>query len=148
MSRTDWEVPMNEADKISGDRRRDRRYEIALDVKWKLIRRRKVLDSGIGRTRDLSSGGILLETERPLPVGLNLELSVNWPVMLHNVTTMQLVISGKIVRSKGRLVAVKMVQHEFRTTGVPSDHRTVLAAAARNPLALLGGSRQAGGYGK
>jgi PilZ domain len=138
---TDWELPGNEPDRISGDRRHDKRYEIALDAKWKLIRRRKVLDTGTGRTVDLSSGGILIDAGRPLPVGLNLELSVIWPVMLHNVAPLQLVISGKIVRAKGKQAAIRMIQHEFRTIGVPTEHRAVLAAAARSPLAFLGGNQ-------
>jgi hypothetical protein len=29
-----------------------------------------------------------------------------------------------------------MVQHEFRTVGVPTDSRTVLAAAAHSPAAF------------
>ena len=134
---TDWEVPNNEPDKISGDRRRDKRYEIDLEVKWKLIRRRKVLDTGTGRTMDISSGGLLLEAERPLPVGLNLELSITWPVMLHNVAPLQLVVSGRIVRARGKQVAVRMVQHEFRTLGVPAEHRSNVTSTLRTPLAFL-----------
>lgn len=133
----DWEMANSEADKISGDRRRDKRYEIGLDVKWKLIRRRKVLDTGIGRTIDLSSGGILLEAERPLPMGLNLELSITWPVMLHNVAPLQLVVAGRIVRSRGKQVAIRMIQHEFRTLSMPGENRTVPASTTRNPLAFL-----------
>ena len=66
------------ADKIAGDRRSDRRYDIALDLRWKVIRRRRVLDAGTGTTLDLSSGGILFETDRQLPNGLNVELSITF----------------------------------------------------------------------
>ena len=122
---------------IAGDRRDDRRYDIQLDLRWKLIRRKRVLETGTGRTLDLSSGGILFETDRPLPVGLNVELSVAWPVMLHNVASMQLVISGRIVRAAGQRTAIQMTQHEFRTMGVPTEHRNVLAIASRTPVTLL-----------
>jgi c-di-GMP-binding flagellar brake protein YcgR len=145
MNHSDWELSAPESDKISGDRRRDKRYEICLDAKWKLIRRRKVLDTGIGRTLDMSSGGLLLETERPLPLGLNLELSVTWPVMLHNVAPLQLVISGRIVRAKGKHVAVRMMQHEFRTMGVSSEHRTAPAPGARTPMAFFNPTREDAG---
>src|SRR3954470_22339881 len=108
-------------DTISGDRREDRRYGIHLEVKWKLIRRRRVLDTGTGKTLDLSSGGLLFDPGRHLPEGLNVELSITWPVLLHNVAPLQLVVSGRIVRASARSVAVRTVQHEFRTAGVPSD---------------------------
>jgi c-di-GMP-binding flagellar brake protein YcgR len=134
---TDWELSAPEPDKISGDRRRDRRYEVCLDVKWKLIRRRKVLDTGTGRTVDLSSGGILIEAERPLPVGLNLELSITWPVLLHEVAPLQLVVAGRIVRARGKHVAIRKVQHEFRTVGVPSEQRAALGAGTRPQVAVL-----------
>jgi hypothetical protein len=143
MTHTDWELPTNEPDRIAGDRRRDKRYEIGLEVKWKLIRRRKVLDTGAGRTMDLSSGGILLEADRPLPVGLNLELSITWPVMLHNVAPLQLMVSGRIVRSRGKQVAIRMMQHEFRTIGtVTAEHRAVPASTLKTPLAFLSSPRE------
>lgn len=113
---------------IAGERRGDRRYSLLLDLRWKLIRRRKVLDAGTGRTMDLSSGGILFDAGRHLPAGLNIELSISWPALLHNVAPMQLTVSGKIVRAHGTLVGVRIAQHEFRTTGVPVD-RNALAAA-------------------
>jgi hypothetical protein len=125
------------AESIGGDRRFDRRYQLQLEVRWKLIRRRKVQDTGVGRTIDLSSGGILFDAARPLPVGLNVELAISWPVLLHNVAPMQLVASGRIVRSIGSYAAIQLTQHEFRTVGTPPDQRQVLAAASRTPTALL-----------
>ena len=110
-------------DQIAGDRREDRRYQLQLECKWKLIRRRKVLDTGTGHTIDVSSGGLLFDAGRHLPEGLNVELSIAWPVLLHNVAPMQLVASGKIVRSNGRHAAIHTVTHEFRTAGVSADHR-------------------------
>ena len=102
---------------ISGERRSDRRYRIQLDLRWKLIRRRKVQDIGAGRTVDLSSGGVCFDAGRPLPAGLNVELSIAWPVLLHNVAAMQLAVSGRIVRSQGMQAAVRITHHEFRTMG-------------------------------
>jgi len=107
-----------------------------LDVKWKLIRRRRVLDSGTGHTIDVSSGGMLFDAGRHLPEGLNVELSVAWPVLLHNVAPMQLVASGKIVRTNGCHIAFETVAHEFRTTGVPADQRNVPSNAGNEPTFL------------
>jgi hypothetical protein len=132
---------------IAGDRRYDKRYHLQLELRWKLIRRRKIQDTGAGRTIDLSSGGVLFEASRPLPEGLNVELSIAWPVLLHNVAPMQLVVSGKIVRSAGGYTAILINAHEFRTVGVPSDHRQALASAARGPL-LVGSGAGFNGYNR
>lgn len=130
-----WEKRTTEGDGIAGDRRQDRRYELQLDVKWKLIRRRRVLDTGTGQTVDMSSGGVLFDAGRHLPEGLNVELSITWPVLLHNIAPMQLVAAGRIVRSSGRRVAIETVQHEFRTVGVHAESRSLLPQANR-PLSM------------
>jgi hypothetical protein len=137
---------VNEVEGIAGDRRFDRRYQIQLELRWKLIRRKKIQDTGAGHTVDLSSGGVLFDAGRPLPAGLNVELSVAWPVLLHNVAPMQLVVSGRVVRSNGSQAAVQITQHEFRTVGIPADHRQVLATAARTPGVLL--NSDLSGYNK
>jgi len=120
-----WDDQIKEADvtTIAGDRRRDRRYLIQLDLRWKLIRRKRVLDTGAGRTIDVSSGGICFETERPLHPGLNVELSIAWPVLLHKTSPLQLVVSGRILRIHGNRSAVVMTQHEFRTVAPAASSR-------------------------
>jgi len=123
---------------IGGERRDDRRYSLALDLKWKLVRRRKVLDSGSGRTLDLSSGGILFDAGRQLPAGLHVEMSIAWPALLHDIAPMQLVVAGRIVRSEAGRVAIQMTQHEFRTIG-GADPRPVprfssLLVSSRTPI--------------
>jgi c-di-GMP-binding flagellar brake protein YcgR len=138
----------NTADQIAGDRRSDRRYSIQLDLRWKLIRRKRVLETGTGRTVDLSSGGIMFDAGRSLPAGLNVELSVSWPVMLHNTAPMQLVIAGRIVRSERHLVAVLMNLHEFRTMGTATEHAMVGAPRAVGGWAAARGARRGdGGWG-
>jgi hypothetical protein len=133
-----WGKPVSESDAIGGDRRQDRRYQLQLELKWKLIRRRRLLDTGAGRTIDISSGGIRFDAGRHLPEGLNVELAISWPVLLHNVAPMQLVATGKIVRCDGRQVAIQTVQHEFRTVGTASERPAVLAVPPRDPSMLAG----------
>lgn len=123
-----------ESDAISGDRRQDRRYHLQLELRWKLIRRRRVLDTGTGYTLDLSSGGVLFDAGRHLPEGLTAELWITWPVLLHNTSPLQLVASGKIVRAIGRHVAIQTNQHEFRTAGAHDDGRTPAPVPSRTWL--------------
>jgi PilZ domain len=136
-STTGWGEVLNEQS-IGGDRRHDRRYDIQLELRWKLIRRRRVIETGCGRTIDLSSGGVLFETGCELPVGLNVELSVAWPVRLHNIAPLQLTVQGRIVRSANGWAAVRSVQHEFRTVAGVHDHRATTAAEIRAAGIFLG----------
>jgi hypothetical protein len=98
-------------------------------MRWKLLRRRRVLDQGAGRTLDLSSSGILFESSREFPAGLNVELSITWPVLLHNVSPLQLVAVGRIVRAEGGRAAMRMTQHEFRTMAAPGEQRRMPVTA-------------------
>jgi hypothetical protein len=121
---------------IHGDRRKDRRYQIFLELRWKLIRRRKVLFAGEGRTLDVSSSGLLFDAGRILPAGLNVELSVAWPALLREEIPLQLVIGGRIVRTQGNLAGIRIVQHEFKTLAgdarrIPSS--SLVFSSARNP---------------
>ncbi len=128
-----------EAPVIHGDRRSDRRYPLELELRYKLIRRKKVLETGYGRTLDMSSGGILFETARPLPPGLTIELSVSWPVLLRNTAPLKLVVIGRVVRNEANCTAVRMLQHEFRTQGA----RDLIARAAFAADSVSGGVQPA-----
>ena len=111
----------SEPEGIAGERRGHRRYGIQLELKWNLLRRRQILETGAGRTFDLSSSGIIFYAGRTLPEGLNVELSIAWPVLLNNVAPMQLTVAGRIVRSEDCMIAIEMLQHEFRTAGIPAE---------------------------
>ena len=124
--------PAPQVEAINGERRQDRRYHLQLGLKWKLIRRRRVLDTGTGHTIDVSSGGVLFDAGRHLPEGLNVELSISWPVLLHNVAPLQLVAAGKIVRGDGHRVAMQTMQHEFRTMGAADERRNLPPASTGN----------------
>jgi hypothetical protein len=128
-SAKDWNERRNGPTGIGGERRGDRRYELQLDIQWKLVHRRRVLDSGTGRTRDISSHGILFETGRALPSGSHLEVAVAWPALLHGTAQMKLIADGHVVRSDQICTAIRMTRHEFRTAGIPADRAMPLAAA-------------------
>jgi hypothetical protein len=136
-----------QGESIAGDRRADRRYGLHLDLKWKLIRRRRILDSGTGNTIDLSSGGVMFDAGRHLPEGLNVEVAISWPVLLHSVAPLQLVISGRIVRAKGRHVAIRTMQHEFRTAATPGG-RDILPGGRKTVSPVMAGPAVFATFGK
>jgi hypothetical protein len=126
-----WDQESKTTERIAGDRRSDKRYSMMLDLRWKLIHRRRVVDSGEGRTLDVSGGGVRFESGRPLPEGLNVELAISWPMLLRGIAPMQLVVQGRILRSHGGQIAIRMIQHEFRTVGVPAKVLSAPSKAAR-----------------
>jgi hypothetical protein len=125
-----------QAQEIGGDRRMSKRYGMELQLRWKLIRRRRTIESGTGTTIDLSSGGILFDAGADLPAGLSVELSIAWPVLLHDVAPMQLFVAGRIVRSGAGWAALRTAAHEFRTMGVPMEQRRPLANAKTPPMRI------------
>ena len=142
-----WDPGNRAPDSIAGNRRADRRYSMLLDLRWKLIHRKRVLDSGEGSTIDLSSGGVRFESSRALPTGLNVELAISWPVFLRGVTPTQLMVHGRIVRSEGGQIAIRMIQHEFRTVRTPGNHGdapTNRARPRRPVLATVHGTASPG----
>lgn len=139
MAQMQWPGDVEQVDSIKGDRRHDRRYRIHLELRWKLIRRQRVLDTGVGQTLDLSSGGIRFDPGRQLPIGLHVELAIAWPVLLRNKASMQLIVSGRIVRAGQNGTAIAMVQHEFRTTGTVASSQKK-GASSLPPSVLLPGS--------
>ena len=119
------------------DRRSSRRYNIALNLRWKLLHGKQ--NSGTGTTIDLSTGGVLFETDHELRAEAEIELSIAWPVLLRKVAPLKLVVGGEVVRVMDRRVAVRAWRYEFRTVGIPLDHRradhpTLVAQAPRGSL--------------
>jgi hypothetical protein len=114
--------------RIGGDRRSDRRYSLELEARWSVASRAGV-ESGEGRTVNLSSGGILLETGCALPVGGRVELWIAWPALLQTVAPRQLRVQGLVVRSEHGRTAIRIVRVKFRAAGkaacatAPAWHR-------------------------
>jgi hypothetical protein len=132
-----WGDNLQKGDAIGGERRGAKRYGMQLQLRWRLIRRRREIDVGTGRTIDMSSAGILFEAGCDLGTGLNVELSIAWPVLLNNVKPMQLCITGKIVRSGDGWAAIRTVTHEFRTAGSAIGQRPMLVNATRTPGMMI-----------
>jgi len=101
------------------DQRARGRYPIRLELQYKLLRGTRVERAGTGKTLNISSHGVLFETEDLLPSRGLVELAMQWPFLLHGVCGLNLVMRGRIVRSagNGKATAVRADFHEFRTAG-------------------------------
>src|SRR3954466_1070670 len=105
------------ANRREHDRRSKKRFNIQQAVRYKLSYRQRIAETGVGKTVNVSSGGVWITTESTLTPGLPVELSMNWPVLLHDACPMKLMIYGSVVRSSGKAAAISIERYEFRTQG-------------------------------
>ena len=116
------------------ERRIKRRFQIDQEVKYKMLYGQRIAETGVGRTMNVSSGGVWFSTENMLTSGMPVELSMTWPVLLNESCPMKLMIYGCVVRSNERGAAVAIERYEFRTQG-SRNFQTAAAATAEMRLA-------------
>jgi hypothetical protein len=100
----------------NADRRSAVRFPIEREVRYKVFSR-NTIETGSGKTVNMSSNGVLFTTERTLNPGERLEVAVNWPAHLDNKCPLKLVTAGRVVRSEGDRAAIAIERYEFRTQG-------------------------------
>jgi PilZ domain len=99
---------------ISLERRSKIRYPVALNVRYHTIGKARRI-SGIGRTVNMSSDGLLIATDQRTEVGARIELNIEWPSMLDGQIPLQLVATGKVVRCLAFGFAFSFTRYQFRT---------------------------------
>lgn len=103
--------------KTDRERRIKRRFPIDQEVRYKMLYGQRIAETGVGRTTNISSGGVWFSSENMLTSGMPVELSMNWPVLLNDSCPMKLMIYGCVVRSNEKGAAVAIERYEFRTQG-------------------------------
>jgi hypothetical protein len=103
---------------LGSDRRAGVRFPVSLEVRYSIAGRRGSVETGSGRTIDMSSSGLSFTADRPLLVGQNLDVSIDWPARLDDDVQLQLVVSGVVVRTDGAVIALRIERHEFSTRRV------------------------------
>jgi hypothetical protein len=101
----------------TADRRETNRFPVREEVRYRVLHAKGPPASGVGKTLDIGSGGILFTTEERLPMGRLVEVAVNWPVRLDGACPLRFVAVGKIVRSEATKAVVQIDRYEFRTRG-------------------------------
>ena len=99
------------------ERRSKRRFQIEQEVRYKMLYGQRIAETGAGRTINISSGGVWFTTESMLTMGMPVELSMNWPVLLNDSCPMKLMIYGCVVRAHDGGAVVAIERYEFRTQG-------------------------------
>jgi len=64
----------------------------------------------------MSSCGLLIASEEAIVrTGARLQLTVDWPFLLHGITPLQLIVSCRVTRCRAEEFAVKLDQYQFKT---------------------------------
>src|SRR5260370_22149125 len=115
--------------KSDRERRIKRGLRIDQEVRYKMLYGQRSAETGVGRTLNISSGGVWFSTENMLTSGMPVELSMNWPVLLNDSCPMKLMIYGCVIRSNEKGAAVAIERYEFRTQGSRTFQGTVAPPA-------------------
>lgn len=65
---------------------------------------------------NISSCGLLIVSDEALVrAGERLQLTVDWPLLLHGITPLQLIVSCRVTRCLREEFAVALDQYQFKT---------------------------------
>ena len=100
------------------ERRVKFRYPLDLSVRFRFLSGSAF--SAAGHVVNVSSGGVLVVSERPVPqhdicVGSEVEMSFAWPARLDGKIPLQLCAVGRVVRSGTFEFAAVFERYQFRT---------------------------------
>jgi hypothetical protein len=123
---------MNSINDLPVERRKKTRFTMNRELRYKVQEDDTIVESGMGTTLDVCSGGVAFLIEHEVPAGSFIELSISWPALLQDSCPMRLIVFGRVLRSEGKKSACTVDKYEFRTQG-----RAVRPAApARNDSML------------
>ncbi len=97
------------------ERRRKTRFPMRRELRYKWVKQGIGAEAGHGETVDIASGGVSFATERPVPAGAYVELSISWPVLLDHSCPMRLNVFGRVIRAEAGRCACTIEKYEFRT---------------------------------
>jgi hypothetical protein len=106
------------------NRRSSARFPLQEPLTYR-IKHSKHARGGAGTCLNISSGGILFTTPERLLVGWSIEVSMNWPALLHGACPLKFVATGPVVRTEDGRAAIRIDRYEFRTRATQPRLETV-----------------------
>lgn len=117
------------------ERRASRRFPIEQEMYYRVMDHRAAApESGMGRTVDISSGGVRFGTDRRLRSGKRVEVSIDWPARLEGGCLLKFVAVGRVVRAEDTRAVVSIEQYEFRTRRAKDAESGASEKPFRTPL--------------
>ena len=105
---------------------------IERDVRYTVMGGKKsIKQGGLGKTLNMSSGGVLFTIEYALLEKQRVEVAVNWPAKLNGEVALQLVAVGSVVRASETQAAIAIERYEFKTCTSGAFNEDKAAKASR-----------------
>jgi len=96
------------------NRRRVQRFNLRLNLRYRLSEKGVEHRWTTGTTRDLSREGLGIKPRRTLPVGSHIEIRIEWPALYESIYPVELQVTGFVIRSENsRAAAVRISSHRF-----------------------------------
>jgi len=116
-------------DSSDNERRINDRFPLENALRYRFPETKSSGEPGTGQTLNMSSSGMLLKVESPLPIGQKIEVSVDWPAQLNATCGLKLVAMGKVIRSGPDVAAVSIEKYDFRTRATKAVEVAATASA-------------------
>jgi hypothetical protein len=94
------------------------RYPISMELQY--TTRERVRRVGMGRTQFISSRDVVFVTDQPMESGTKVEISISWPVLLHEKVPLKLVLEAEVTGRQETALTARIVKYQFRTRRVPA----------------------------
>jgi hypothetical protein len=135
--RREWGHAVGASGTMNIERRFKARYPVELNVRYQTYGQTTPV-SGVGRTINFSSSGVLVAASETVADGARLKLVIEWPSLLNGTTPLQLITLGRVVRSSASGFAVALEHYQFRTMkrsakGLASGVAAALTVAGEVP---------------
>jgi hypothetical protein len=113
--------------KLDVERRSSNRYDVHLQIHYRVSQRGGIERNGTGTTYDMSSTGLRFRSRKPLPVGSHLEMVIEWPARYGDIYPINLHATGFVVRNESGRTAVRVTSRKFRVLSSPAQSIPVSA---------------------
>jgi|GEM_PF-883936 len=96
------------------ERRSKVRFPLDLRVSYRTLEREAPF-AGEGSVVNMNGRGILVSSRQNIGIGARMELSIEWPSLLHGRVPLRFVTQGQVVRCDESSFAVILAKYQFRT---------------------------------
>ena len=100
---------------------RDALYPVQAEVEYRLKQGRRVVEVGRSRTVSLSGNQVVLDSERHLTPGMEIDLILTWPGPLGTLGRLVLRIQGRTLAGAGKRTRIQIERYTFATRSEPAS---------------------------